>query len=152
MSHHYPSSNHLPILPYLIVTVWIWWIMIKQHPASVCAQSRLLVIPWTVAPQAPLSTGFSRQQYWSGLPWSSPRNLPHPGIKLKSPALQVDSSPPEPPGKSLNQSSNFQIICWFFGWCVCYLIQLRLIKWWPSCCDLTWRIRVLVNTYPSNWY
>ena len=51
MNHHYPSSNHLPILPYLIVTVWIWWIMIKQHPASLCAQSCLLVTPWTVAPR-----------------------------------------------------------------------------------------------------
>ena len=49
-----------------------------------------LVIPWTAARQAPLSTGFSRQEYWSGLPFPSPGNLPSPGIEppsLTSPAL-----------------------------------------------------------------
>ena len=45
-----------------------------------------LVAPWTVAHQAPLSMGFSRQEYWSGLPFPSPEDLPDPGIK---PALQV---------------------------------------------------------------
>ena len=43
--------------------------------------------PWTVARQAPLSMGFSRQEYWSGLPFSSPGDLPNPGIKPLSPAL-----------------------------------------------------------------
>ena len=47
--------------------------------------------PWTVACQAPLSTEFPRQAYWSGLPFPSPGNLPHPGIKPMSPALQADS-------------------------------------------------------------
>ena len=49
---------------------------------------------WTVACQAPLSMGFSRQEYWSGLPFPSPGNLPDPGIEpksLASPALQADS-------------------------------------------------------------
>ena len=46
--------------------------------------------PWTVARQAPLSTGFSRQEYWSGLPFSSPRDLPDPGIEPRSPASQAD--------------------------------------------------------------
>ena len=50
-----------------------------------------LVIPWTVACQAPLSMGFSRQEYWSGLPFPSPRDLPDPGIDPRSPALQADS-------------------------------------------------------------
>ena len=58
-----------------------------------------LVTPWTVACQAPLSMGFSRQEYWSGLPFPSPGHLPDPGIELWSPALQVDSLPSEPPGK-----------------------------------------------------
>ena len=44
-------------------------------------------IPWTVAHQAPLSMGFSRQEYWSGLPFPSPGDLPSPGIKPESPAL-----------------------------------------------------------------
>ena len=46
-----------------------------------------LVIPWTVAHQAPLSMGFSRQEYFSGLPFPSPRDLPDPGIEPRSPAL-----------------------------------------------------------------
>ena len=49
-----------------------------------------LATPWTVACQAPLPMGFSRQEYWSGLPFSSPGDLPHPGIELGSPALQAD--------------------------------------------------------------
>ena len=47
--------------------------------------------PWTAALQAPLSMGFSRQEYWSGLPCPSPEDLPNPGIELRSPALQADS-------------------------------------------------------------
>ena len=52
---------------------------------------RLFVTPWTVAYQALLSVGFSRQEYWCGLPFPSPEDLPNPGIKLTSPALEVDS-------------------------------------------------------------
>ena len=48
------------------------------------------VTPWTVARQAPLSTGFSRQEYWSGMPFPSPGDLPDPGSKPRSPALQTD--------------------------------------------------------------
>ena len=54
---------------------------------------------WAVASQAPLFMGFSRQEYWSGLPFSSPGDLPHPGIKARSPTVQADSLPSEPPGK-----------------------------------------------------
>ena len=56
-----------------------------------------LVTPWTVAHQAPLSMGFSRQEYWSGLTFSSPGDLPDLGIEPGSPALQEDSLPSEPP-------------------------------------------------------
>ena len=55
---------------------------------------------WTVAYQAPPSVGFSRQEYWSGLPFPSPGDLPNPGIKSGSPALQADALPSEPPGKN----------------------------------------------------
>ena len=54
---------------------------------------------WTVAHQAPLSMGFLRQEYWSGLPFPSPRDLPDPGIELTSPALAGGFFTPEPPGK-----------------------------------------------------
>ena len=60
---------------------------------------RLFVAPWTVAHQAPPSMGFSRQEYWSGLPFLSPGDLPDPGIEPRSPALQADVLTSEPPGK-----------------------------------------------------
>ena len=55
--------------------------------------------PWTVAHQAPLSMGIFKQEYWSGLPFPSPGDLPDPGIEPVSPALQVDSLPAEPSEK-----------------------------------------------------
>ena len=67
----------------------------------VCVKSlsmvQLFVTPWTIAHQASLSMEFSRQEYWSGLPFPSPVDLPDPGIKPGSPALQADSLPSEPP-------------------------------------------------------
>ena len=60
---------------------------------------RLFARLWTIAPQAPLSMGFSRQEYWSGWPFSSPGDLPHPGIEPRSPALQADSLLTELQGK-----------------------------------------------------
>ena len=72
--------------------------------ACVCGKTvshvRLFVTPWAVAYQAPPSMEFSRQEYWSGLPFPSPRDLPKPGIEPGS-QLQVDSLPSEPPGKPL---------------------------------------------------
>ena len=60
---------------------------------------RLVVTPWTVAYQASLSMGFSRQEHWSGLPFPSPGDLPDLGIEPRSPALQADAFPSEPPVK-----------------------------------------------------
>ena len=60
---------------------------------------QLFVTPWTVARQAPLSMGFPRPEYWSGLPFPSPGNLPNPGIEPRSPALQAYSLSSEQPGK-----------------------------------------------------
>ena len=66
------------------------------------SQVRLFATPWTVAYQAPPSTGFSRQECWSGLPFPSPGHLPDPGIEPGSHALQADALPSEPPGKPLS--------------------------------------------------
>ena len=55
--------------------------------------------PVDCSPEAPLSIRFPRQEYWSGLPFPSPGDLPNPGIKTKSPGLQANSLPTEPPGK-----------------------------------------------------
>ena len=62
---------------------------------------RLFVTPWTVAYKAPLSMEFSRQEYWNGLPFPSPGDLPDSGIEPKYPALQADALLSEPPGKSM---------------------------------------------------
>ena len=56
-----------------------------------------LATPWTVTCQAPLPMEFSRQEYWSGLPFPSPGDLPDPGIKPRPPTLQADSLASEPP-------------------------------------------------------
>ena len=74
----------------------IWNFQIKRQLLS---HVQLFMTPWTVAHQAPLSMEFSRQEYWSGQPLPSPGDLPNPGIKPWSPALQVNSLPSEPPGK-----------------------------------------------------
>ena len=61
---------------------------------------RHFATPWTVAYQTSLPMGFSRQEYWSGLPFPSPGALPDPGIEPRSPALQADTLSSEPPGKT----------------------------------------------------
>ena len=83
--HIYPVSNSFQI------------IFIRKR--KVLSHVRLFVTLWTVAHQAPLSMGFSRQEYFSGLPCPPPGNLPKPGSEIRSPALQVDPLPAEPQGK-----------------------------------------------------
>ena len=75
---------------------------------------QLFATLWTVVRQAPLSTGFSRQKYWSGLPFPSPEDLPDPGIEPISPA---DALPPEPPGKFNHLQLGGKI---FVKWWICF--------------------------------
>ena len=77
---------------------------------------RLFVTPQTVARQALLSMGFSRQEYWSGLPFPSPGDLSDPGIEPGSPALQADALPSEPPGKSFTLNGGQKHL-----WTCCHL-------------------------------
>ena len=84
-------------------SVWINWV---SHEGSASIGETELVIAyqlfstlWTIAFQVPLSTGFSRQEYWSGLPFPSPEDIPDPEIEPECPALQADSLPTEPWGK-----------------------------------------------------
>ena len=69
---------------------------------------QLLVTPWTVTCQASLPTDFSRQEYWSGLPFPLPGVLPDPGMETESPTVQADSSPSEPPGNPICSFSSKQ--------------------------------------------
>ena len=73
----------------------------KSEKVKLLSCVRLFVIPWTVVSQAPPCMGCSRHDYWSGLPSPSPGDLPDPGIKPGSPALQADALPSEPPGKPI---------------------------------------------------
>ena len=70
---------------------WKWKVKVK-----LLSRVRLFVTPWTVAYQTPPSMGFSRQEYWSGVPLPSPGHLPDPGIEPRSPALQADALTSEP--------------------------------------------------------
>ena len=91
---------------------------------------RLFVTPWTVAFQAPQSMEFSRQGYWSELPFSSPGDLPDPGIEPGSPALQADALPYEPLClQALCPHLTFKNVFKFFG-CMWNLVpQERKWKW-----------------------
>ena len=81
----------------------LWWLLLLWSTGTkasgggglVSKSCPTLATPWTVASQAPLSMGFPRQEYWSGLPFPSPGDLPNPGIEPRSPALQADSLPTE---------------------------------------------------------
>ena len=75
-----------------------WWEE-KGSEVKSLSRVRLFATPWTVAYQVPPSMGFSRQEYWSGLPFPSPGDLPNPGTEPRSPALKADALPSEPPGK-----------------------------------------------------
>ena len=82
-------------------SVWITDIKFMSHITLCCCLvvSDCFVVPWTIAYQAPLPRGFPRQEYWSGLPFSSPGDLPDPGIEPTSPALADEFFTTEPPGK-----------------------------------------------------
>ena len=87
-------SKEIPGLISFRMTGWVVVVVVK-----VTQSCPTLATPWTVARQIPLSMGFPRQEYWSGLPFPSPGDLPNPGIKPMSPALQADSSSAELGGK-----------------------------------------------------
>ena len=85
----------------LDTTEWVTFIHFCKRKVKSLSCVRLFGIPCTVVYQASLSMGFSRQEYWSGLPFPSPGDLPDPGIEPSSPALQADALTSEPPGKPL---------------------------------------------------
>ena len=77
------------------------WFSGEVKLVKLLSHVQLFGTPWTIAHQAPPSMGFSRQEYWSGLPFPSPGDLPDPGIEPKSPTLQADTLTSAPPGKPL---------------------------------------------------
>ena len=87
------------------VYLWLIHALVQRKHSTVkqlramLSRARLFAAPWTVARKALCPWGFSRQEYWSGLPCPPPGDLPNPGIERGSPALQADSLPAELPGK-----------------------------------------------------
>ena len=75
---------------YKYIYLYLYIIYILTYESEVISRVRLFATPWTVAHQAPPSMEFSRQEYWSGLPFPSPGDLPDPRIEPRSPSLQAD--------------------------------------------------------------
>ena len=108
---------------------------------------QLLTTSWTVAQQTALSMEFSRKEYWNGLPFPPPGDLPDPGIEPISPALQVDSFTTEPPGKPFYpvrrnklKKKKRNTECWH-QW-ECKIVQ-------PHFCAI-WDFLIKLNFYPMN--
>ena len=99
----------------------------RQGKAKLLSHVWLFATPWTVAHQAPPSMEFSRQEYWSGVPFPFLGDLPDPGIEPRSPALQPDALPSEPPG---NPRQGSPVTAWMGG---------AMEKDWPK--------RVLIASY-----
>ena len=118
---------------------------------------------------SPPSMEFSRQEYQGGLPFPSPGDLPNPGIEPRSPALQADTLPSEPPGKptdtrmrlsrsrhiKIEKAINYNLICWFFGgkfnpkaWHFGAAVKVRASK--VSRCHICCDLRVLLLPFHSH--
>ena len=126
--------------------------------------SRVLLFAtlWTVAHQAPPSMGFSRQEYWSGLPFPSPGDLPDPGIEPRSPVLQADALTSEPPwilnihaaaAKSLQLCPT---LCNPIdgsppGYPVPGILQARILEWDAISFSNAWKWKVKVKSLSCIW-
>ena len=116
----------------------------------------LFATSWAVAQQAPLFMEFSRQEYWSGLPFASPGDLSNPGITPGSPKLQADSLPSEPPGKpswhitGYKKSSSVELQSWSsFSHSVCQPHNLDIFAHLPTVfCSLH---QMSSHIWPQGW-
>ena len=98
LTKHMSNSKLMDTKLFVCVCVYIY-IYISSKSSTSLSHVQLFVTPWTVAQQALLSMGFPRKEYWSGLPFTSPGDLPNPGLEPGSPALEADALTSEPPGK-----------------------------------------------------
>ena len=103
--YYYPSClspTHTTVEECSLALVQLLQLIVVCVCVCVCvllSHVQLFVTPWTVARQAPLSMKFCRQEYWSGLPFPPPEDLPNPGTEPRSPALWADSLLSNPPEK-----------------------------------------------------
>ena len=127
------------------------------------------------AHQVPLSLGFSRQEYWSGLPFLSPGDLPNPGIKPRSPASQADALSSEPPGKPIPYMCRYICIISFMyaaaaakslqlcptlcdpidssppGSAIPGILQARTLEWVAISFSNAWKWKVKVKSLSCVW-
>ena len=135
---------------YIYIYIYIYSVCVCVC-VSCSVHVQLFTTPWTVAHQVPLSMRFSRQEYWSGLSFPSPGDLPAPGIEPRCPALQADSLPTEPLGKrealyiyreSPLGGRRAEGPAWLY--CSCFRSQCQPQ---PLC---TWRTAISVYLYMSR--
>ena len=147
------SGSHM-LLPLTLLSAslpsgcsWVW-LLIRVW---------LFVTPWTVARQARLSMEFSRQEYWSGLPFPAPGDLPDPGTEPRSPALLVDSLPTEPPGKPIIKGYILNWVISFFKWTGDLVFKKLLVelllgtlhsKVFTGFFTQSWQLGEVDNNYP----
>ena len=96
---HSDFSLYMCLVFPIVASIPYPFLCFQEVKVKLLSRVRLFATPWTVTYYASLSMGFSRQEYWSGLPFASPGDLPDPGIKPGSPALEADALTSEPPGK-----------------------------------------------------
>ena len=95
----------------------LYWSLVSE--VKLLSHVRLFAIPWTVAYQSPPPMEFSRQEYWSGLPFPTPGDLPDPEMEPRSPTLQADALSPELPGKQFSST--------FYGYMVDFQKKMCII-------------------------
>ena len=103
---------------YIYIYIYIERERERERDGLVTKSHHTLMTPWTVGPQAPLSMGFPREKYWSGLPFHSPGALPNPGIQPTSPRLAGRFFTAEPPGKPIPLSNSTTSLI-IFNLCCC---------------------------------
>ena len=126
-------------------------IRMKWNEVKSLSCVRLFVTPWTVAYQAPLSVGFSRQEYWSGLPFPSPGDLPKLGIEPGSPALRADALPSEPPGKLYVKYMTCSVTAGFCFGQMYYHQHVFFLNQVLVLCFVNSLFVYWVNLWPHNW-
>ena len=143
---------------YINILSHFWFIVLKGSNwlrMHVCMLScvRLFVTPWTVAHQAPLSTEFYRQENWSGLPFPSPVDRPHPGIKLVSPALAGIVSTTESPEKPFVQHLRVGRLATGHSKNFPCSQHIRTFPYFISlpCLHFTIKIQLTKSTFSGHW-
>ena len=127
---------------------------LKWSEVKSLSRVRLFATPRTVAHPIPPSMGFSRQEYWNGLPFPSPGDLPNPGIKPESPTFQADALTSEPPGKPSAAAKSLQSCPTLYDSrdgsppdsSIPGILQARTLEWVAISSSNAWKWKVKVKS------